>query len=131
MVHIVVQAMLSGLLCAEGIMRTGELDRIVSEHAVEYRRDDSVREKYLGELQKIAGHALGVYGNGKDLGDALEKTHEILAAPDTKNDDLTSQTALAIHLIAKAAFNRKENRGTHNRTDYPEHNPEYEKEFVY
>lgn len=56
-----------------------------------------MREKYLGELQKVAGHALGAYRNGKDLEDALKKTHDILDADDTKNDDLTSQSALAIH----------------------------------
>ena len=51
--------------------------------------------------------------------------------PETAKDDMTQQTALAVHLIAKAALNRKESRGTHNRTDYPDANPEYEKEFVY
>ena len=125
------QATMSGLLCAEGIMRTGELDREISERPVEYHRDDSVRAKYLDELRKIAGHALGVYRNGTDLQEALDATEKILSDPAVKNDDMTQQTALAVHLIAKAAFNRKESRGTHNRTDYPEANPEYEKEFVY
>ena len=125
------QATLSGLLCAEGIMRTGELGRKVDEHPVKYARDDSVRAKYLGELQKIAGHALGVYRNGTDLESALNSTSAIISAPDTPKDDLTAQTALAIHLIAKAALNRKESRGTHNRTDFPEQNPEYEREYTY
>ncbi len=125
------QATLSGLLCAEGIMRTGELGRTPDDHPVKYARDDSVRAKYLDQLQKIAGHALGVYRNGTDLAEALNSTSAIISAPDTPKDDLTAQTALAIHLIAKAALNRKESRGTHNRTDFPEQNPEYEKEFVY
>jgi len=125
------QATLSGLLCAEGIMRTGELNREISERPVEYKRDDLIREKYLGELQKIAGKSLGVYRNGKDLEAALKATQEILDSSDAAKDDLTIQTACAINLIAKAALNRKESRGTHNRTDFPESKPEFEKEFVF
>ena len=124
------QATLSGLLCAEGIMRTGEFNREISERPAEYKSDDAVRAKYLDELQKIAGKALGVYRNGADLEAALKATKEILEASDAAKDDLTIQTALAINLIATAALNRKESRGTHNRTDYPESNKEFEGEFV-
>ncbi|MBR1672902.1 MAG: FAD-binding protein [Fretibacterium sp.] len=124
------QATLSGLLCAEGILRTGELDREIAGQPVSVKRAQEAQEKFLPELQRIAAHALGVFRNGPDLEEALRGAHAILSDPEAAKDSLTVQTALAIHLIAKAALNRRESRGTHNRLDFPESSPEFEREFT-
>ncbi len=61
---------------------------------------------------------------------AVSATQDILDSPEAAKDSLTVQTALAIQLIAKATLNRKESRGTHNRLDFPNASPEFEKGFT-
>lgn len=124
------QATLSGLLCAEGILKTAALNREIPERWVEYAQNTTVRENYLPKLQKIAAHALGIYRSGKDLQRAEMAVQEILRDAAVTQDSLTSQSALSILMILQAALRRKESRGSHNRLDYPESNPAYEKEFT-
>lgn len=124
------QAVLSGLLCAEGIAKDGGLDRAISPHPVRCAQDAALRGKVLPKLRDIAAHALGIYRNGPDLEAARSAVKAILDEPVTARDDLTRQSALAILTITEAALNRRESRGTHNRLDFPEADPAFQREFT-
>lgn len=124
------QAVLSGMLCAEGITKQANLKREISEHAVTCQCDLPLRNRVLPQLQNIGAKALGIYRNGPDLDTAKAAVQAILDASETAKDTLTEQSARAILMILQAALSRKESRGTHNRLDYPETNPDYEKGFV-
>lgn len=125
------QATLSGMLCAEGILKTAQFNREIQDRPVEYAQDLSVRETYLPKLQEIAARALGIYRSGPDLEAAEAEVQAILDLPTVEGDDLTAQSALSIRMIIQAALNRKESRGTHNRLDYPESDAAYEQEFIF
>ncbi len=124
------QAVLSGLLCAEGIAKEGGLDRAISPHPLRCTQDATLRGKVLPKLRGIAAHALGIYRNGPDLEAARSAVKAILDDPATARDDLTRQSALAILTITEAALNRRESRGTHSRLDFPETDPAFQREFT-
>lgn len=124
------QAAISGLLCAEGIVRRGGLEREIFQRPIMFREDVALRERLLPELRRIGAQALGIYRSGEEMEAAGAAVRSILEKPATQADSFTEQSALAILMILQAALNRKESRGTHNRLDYPETDPAYEKEFT-
>lgn len=124
------QAAISGLLCAEGIVRRGGLEREISQKPLMFREDMALQERLLPELRRIGSQALGIYRSGKELETARTAVRLILEDPAIQEDSFTAQSALAILMLLQAALNRKESRGTHNRLDCPETDPAYEKEFT-
>lgn len=122
------QAALSGMLCAEGIARNGQGDRKPQTQPLVYAEDAALREQLLPRLQQISAAALGIYRHGDELKQALTEVQQIL---DTcAADTFTSQLALSIRMILSAALNREESRGTHNRLDFPETDPRFQREFT-
>lgn len=124
------QAALSGMLCAEGIVRTARWDRPLPELPIAFRCDESVRAELWPRLQKICADALGIWRDGPAMEAALDTVDKILNGPDAGKDTFTEQSALSVRMILEAALNRKESRGVHNRLDYPETDPAYEREFT-
>jgi len=124
------QACLSGLICAEAVARNTQWDRQIREHGISYVTNLSVRARLLPELQKIAAGALGIFRDGAKLQEAQARVQamrdELAATPDS----FTEQSALAIDMIIRAALLRQESRGTHNRIDYPDMDPAFQKEIT-
>ena len=118
------------MLCAEGIARNGVPEKAPQEQPVTYREDLAARERLLPKVREIGAGALGIYRSGKELAAAGEALDALLQSGELRADSFTEQSALSIRMILQAALNRRESRGTHNRLDYPEMDPAYEREFT-
>ena len=68
-----------------------------------------------GEIQRIAWERCGIARSGDRLLEAVEQLEAL--APELPEERNMRQVAL---LIARCALERKESRGAHFRTDYPE-----------
>ena len=124
------QAALSGMLCAEGIQRSADWTYRVPETPVSYREDSEVRANLLAEAKSIGAEALSIYRNGDTLQKASNRLEELLSDPALERDSYTAQCVCAISMMVRAALERRESRGTHSRTDYPETDPAFERKIV-
>ncbi|KUO76755.1 MAG: L-aspartate oxidase [Clostridia bacterium BRH_c25] len=123
------QATLSGLLCAEGIMKNKSITDI-REFPVEYAENKEIFKTYVPLARDLAVKVLGIYRNGEDLQNAFNALAELLKTDDLKKDSETYHIVVSIMLMIQAALLRRESRGTHMRIDYPDSQAEYMKEMI-
>ncbi|GAB6086910.1 FAD-binding protein [Alkaliphilus crotonatoxidans] len=123
------QATLSGLLCAEAIAKK-QIAIPDEEFPVDYLEDQGVYQQIVPQVKQLALNVLGIYRNGHDLATAQEKLEEILSRPEIKKDTETYQITQSVLIMVRAALERKESRGTHMRTDYPETDQTYQKSII-
>jgi len=83
--------------------------------------DTASRQEAMTSLRSIMTKYAGVQRSAKGLKKALAELKTLSAV--SANDRVLSNMLLAARLIAGAALLRKESRGGHYRTDYPETNP--------
>ena len=78
-------------------------------------RSNAPGAAFAGEIQRIAWEKCGIVRSAEGLQEAVEQLEAL--APESPEERNMRQVAL---LIARCALARKESRGAHFRTDYPE-----------
>jgi L-aspartate oxidase len=85
------------------------------------------------DLRRLAWTHCGILRNGADLGAAFGRLSSLarqeVASPSLAAYELRNMHEVAT-LIALAAWKRRESRGAHYRTDFPNKSPEFEKHSV-
>lgn len=91
--------------------------------AAEYRGKPPVRPDAFSwrPLQNLMRSAMGVERNGQQLEEALSRLAEM---------PLPNEIQILGRAILLSALNRTESRGSHHRSDYPDSDPEFQKNSV-
>lgn len=82
------------------------------------RADDQVQSRLIAQLRAVMTLYAGVVRNAKGLKLALAALEKIKTEAD--GDPLVANMVLTAQLIVTAALKRKESRGGHYRSDYPQ-----------
>jgi aspartate oxidase len=94
-----------------------------------YVEDMEVRRHFATEIDR-ASKALGIYRNEKELRMALNILEIVRHHNGLERDTYTEQRLLSVSLMLTAALARRESRGTHMRTDYPQMDDGYARSTV-
>ena len=89
---------------------------------IEIATDIETRSRHLAALRRVMFDHVGVIRNADGLTSALETLGEIERA--ATGDIMLENMVLTARIIATGALSRRESRGGHWRSDYPEAHPD-------
>jgi len=114
------QALVSGILGAEEIL--GREHRNIPNSNVKIhkiQRNKKVYKKVVPKVKNIVKKIIGIEREENILIEGIKELKQILNSREISDDDYSYKITLSSLLIAQSCLIRKESRGNHFRSDYP------------
>ncbi|MBT5640786.1 MAG: FAD-binding protein, partial [Rhodobiaceae bacterium] len=115
------EAIVFASIIAKNIKSLPNKNLIIKNNKFSQSNVVEINSKDLKILKSIMTNKVGVERNGKELNEAFNDV-SILNQKYKKINQINN-TIITSLLIIKSAINRKEHRGSHYRSDFPETNP--------
>jgi len=114
------QALVSGILGAEEVL--GREHRNILNSNIEIKKiqkNKEVYKKIVPKVKNIVNKIIGIEREENILIEGIKELKQILNSREISDDDYLYKITLSSLLIAQSCLIRKESRGNHFRSDYP------------
>jgi aspartate oxidase len=112
------QALVSALLCGDDILNSVHSAPSLPVGTPQPRKNERIRRELLPKIGEIIGHSLGPIRCAETLQKGFDNL--ISLYPKSTDDEFTRHRILCGLLLVQASFFRRESRGNHFRSDYPQ-----------
>jgi len=122
---------------AAGVAHSDAIERLAHEAFSELFNAETVcvspthrQRQFHSEVRSLTSQVAGIWRNGRDLNNALGRLHEIYEQSGPRKRTAAADFSVTLddailvaRLILDSALARRESRGAHQRTDFPDTDP--------
>ena len=123
-------AVYGGYIAAKSAISDKDIEITKPIKLYDYKIDPDVFDKNLVRLQEILRSGLGIVRDERTLSLSENEIDGLIGNVEKEHDESLIECCLLGKAILMSASARKESRGAHTRSDFPEENTDYQKQTI-